>query len=65
MERSKEIEAELSGIAPALGKNGISVQPYQVPAGYFEHFAENLLPKTLLMASSQRSTIQTPVLRHS
>lgn len=45
MERSKEIEAELSGIAPALGKNGISVQPYQVPAGYFEHFAENLLPK--------------------
>jgi hypothetical protein len=43
MERLKEIEAELSGIAPVLGKNGITVQPYSVPSGYFEHFAENLL----------------------
>src|SRR6185312_5903631 len=45
MERLKEIEAELSGIAPILGKSGITGQPYQVPAGYFEHFAENLLQK--------------------
>ena len=43
MERLKEIEAELSGIAPILGKSGITGQPYAVPAGYFEHFAENLL----------------------
>ena len=42
MERLKEIETELSGIAPILGKNGITAQPYRVPAGYFEHFAENL-----------------------
>jgi hypothetical protein len=45
MERLREIEAELSGIAPFLGRNGITAQPYRVPPGYFEHFAENLLLK--------------------
>lgn len=45
MERLKEIEAELSGIAPVLGKDGITVQPYRVPTGYFEHFADHLLQR--------------------
>jgi hypothetical protein len=45
MERLREIETELSGIAPILGKNGITAQPYRVPPGYFEHFAEALLLK--------------------
>ncbi|HEY4155774.1 MAG TPA: hypothetical protein VGM24_10115 [Puia sp.] len=45
MERLREIETELSGIAPVLGKNGITLPPYRVPAGYFEHFAEGLLQK--------------------
>lgn len=45
MERLNEIEAELSGISPILGKSRITVLPYTVPAGYFDHFAENLLQK--------------------
>ncbi len=45
MERLNEIEAELSEISPVLGKSRITVLPYVVPAGYFDHFAENLLQK--------------------
>ncbi len=45
MERLNEIEAELSGISPVLGKSRITILPYAVPAGYFDHFAENLLQK--------------------
>jgi hypothetical protein len=58
MERLKEIEAELSGIAPILGKNGITVQPYRVPAGYFEHFAESLLVKIRREADDPDAEIQ-------
>lgn len=43
MKRQNEIETELSGIAPMLGKHGTTAQPYRVPAGYFEHFPELLL----------------------
>jgi hypothetical protein len=45
MEPLNEIEAELSGISPVLGKSRTTVLPYTVPAGYFEHFAENLLQR--------------------
>lgn len=58
MERIKEIEAELSGIAPILGENGITVQPYRVPAGYFEHFAESLLVKIRMDADDPDAEIQ-------
>ncbi|MDP4131345.1 MAG: hypothetical protein Q8918_09490 [Bacteroidota bacterium] len=43
MKRLNEIESELSGIAPVLGKNGTTAQPYSVPDGYFAHFSEILL----------------------
>lgn len=58
MERIKEIEAELSGIAPILGKSGITVQPYRVPVGYFEHFAESLLVKIRSEADDPDAEIQ-------
>jgi hypothetical protein len=58
MERLKEIEAELSGIAPILGKNGITEQPYRVPDGYFEHFAESLLVKIQREADDPDAEIQ-------
>ena len=58
MERLKEIEAELSGIAPILGKNGITAQPYRVPAGYFEHFTESLLVKIRREAEDPDAEIQ-------
>jgi hypothetical protein len=45
MERLKEIETELSGIAPFLGKGGLLALPYGIPEGYFEHFSEDLLAK--------------------
>lgn len=58
MERSKEIAAELSEIAPILGKNGITVQPYGVPMGYFEQFADNLLLKIQNEADDPDTEIQ-------
>jgi hypothetical protein len=58
MERLKEIEAELSGIAPILGKSRVTGLPYQVPAGYFEHFAESLLQKIRNGAESPETELQ-------
>ena len=59
MERLKEIEAELSGIAPILGKSRVTGLPYQVPAGYFEHFAESLLQKIRNTAESPEAELHT------
>jgi hypothetical protein len=45
MERKFEIEKELSGVAPDLGKMGIASLPYRAPAGYFERFPDVLLSR--------------------
>ena len=43
MESTNEILTEVLEIAPFLGKAGVLKDPYVIPAGYFEDFADILM----------------------
>lgn len=58
MERSDEILTEIREIAPLLGKSGPVRNPYTLPVGFFENFAEILILRIRLEASGSPEAVK-------